>query len=262
MLHGTSGSIGGATARRFDGGGDWRSVLGVTEAKFKPLARILLAEDDTETAEFIRDRLTASGFEVLAAADGEEALRLGLAHGADALILDRMLPGIDGLALLKRLREAGINAPALMLTALGRIEDRVEGLNAGADDYLIKPFAYSELAARLNALLRRRRGAAPPTTLKAGSVTLDLLARSVQRNGRPIALQPREFRLLEALVRNAGRIVTRTMLLESVWGFHFDPQTSIVETHVSRMRAKLNEGFDEDLVETIRGEGYRIRTDA
>jgi two-component system OmpR family response regulator len=245
----------------FDGGGDWRSVRGVTEANSKPLARILLAEDDTETAEFIRDRLVESGFEVLAAAEGEQALRLALARGADALILDRMLPGIDGLALLRRLREAGIDAPALVLTALGRIEDRVEGLNAGADDYLIKPFAYSELAARLNALLRRRRGTTPETTLRAGSVTLDLLARTVHRHGRPILLQPREFRLLEALVRNAGRIVTRTMLLENVWGFHFDPQTSIVETHMSRMRAKLNEGFDEDPVETIRGEGYRMRTD-
>jgi two-component system OmpR family response regulator len=222
--------------------------------------RVLLAEDDAETAEFLAGRLVSSGHVVLAAPNGEDAVRLGIDEQPDVLVLDRMLPGIDGLTTLKRLRRAGVTAPALMLTALGRIEDRVEGLDAGADDYLVKPFAYSELAARLNALARRR--AASDTALAAGSLRLDLLARTVQREGRPIALQPREFRLLEELVRNAGRVVTRKMLLENVWGFHFDPQTNIVETHMSRMRAKLNAGFDDDPIETVRSEGYRMRDDA
>jgi two-component system OmpR family response regulator len=223
--------------------------------------RILLAEDDAETAALIGGRLSASGFCLLHAANGEEALRVGVAEKPDLLILDRMLPGLDGLTVLKRLRTAGIDAPALMLTALGRIEDRVEGLDAGADDYLVKPFSYSELVARINALLRRR-GHRPETVLNVGSVVIDLLGRTVRRNGRPIALQPREFRLLVELARNAGHVVTRTMLLEKVWGFHFDPQTSIVETHMSRMRGKLNAGFGEDPIETVRGEGYRMRTDA
>lgn len=225
------------------------------------MPRILLAEDDLETAELISDRLGAAGYHVTCVADGEAAVDRALAERPDLVVLDRMLPGLDGLSVLKRLRAEGITVPALMLTALGRIEDRVAGLDAGADDYLVKPFAFSELAARINALLRRRSEALQ-TSLEVGSVVIDLLERSVCREGHAILLQPREFQLLEELARNAGRVVTRRMLLERVWGFHFDPQTNIVETHVSRMRAKLNEGFDIDAIETVRGEGYRMRTDA
>ena len=226
------------------------------------MTRVLLAEDDADTADIITAGLRDQGFTVLYSANGEAALEQGMSGQPDLLVLDRMLPGMDGLTVLKRLRAAGINVPALMLTALGGIEDRVMGLDAGADDYLVKPFALSELLARLNALLRRANEIGSQTTLEVGSIVMDLLDRSVHRAGRKIQLQPREFQLLEELARNAGRVVTRTMLLENVWGFHFDPQTNIVETHMSRMRAKLNDGFDEDPVQTIRGEGYRMRTDA
>lgn len=225
------------------------------------MTRILLAEDDVETADLITAGLGDAGYTVICVADGNTALRKGVVEVPDLLILDRMLPGLDGLSLLKELRQAGVVAPALMLTALGRIEDRVAGLDAGADDYLVKPFAFAELAARVNALLRRTHEIAPQTSIEVGSISLDLLERTVRRNGLLIALQPREFRLLEELARNAGRVITRTMLLERVWGFHFDPQTNIVETHMSRMRAKLNDGFDADPVQTVRGEGYRMRTD-
>lgn len=222
--------------------------------------KILLAEDDLETAAFISEQLGKAGFRVVHKPNGLEALAAGLSGHHDLLVLDRMLPGLDGLALLRKLRAAGIRAPALMLTALGQIEDRVEGLNAGADDYLVKPFAVTELLARVNALLRRGADM-DETLLTTGSISLDLLARTVQRQSQPIMLQPREFRLLEELVRNAGRVVTRTMLLEKVWGFNFDPQTNIVETHMSRMRRKLNEGFAVDPIETLRGAGYKMRTD-
>lgn len=223
--------------------------------------RILLAEDDEETACTLSDRLKELGHEVLLATNGVAALRMGLAQGTDVLILDRMLPALDGLAVLKDLRAAGVVTPALLLTALGQIEDRVEGLDAGADDYLVKPFAYSELIARLSALMRRRGEAGSETVLSAGSVSMDLIKRTVSRGGQSVNLQPREFRLLEELLRNAGRVVTRRMLLERVWDFHFDPQTNIVETHMSRMRRKLNEGFVEDPIETVRGEGYKMRAD-
>lgn len=225
------------------------------------MTRILLAEDDADTAGLIAGGLGEAGYTVVCLTDGQAALEMGKLDQPDLVILDRMLPGLDGLSVLKRLREAGVAAPALMLTALGRIEDRVAGLDAGADDYLVKPFAFSELAARVNALLRRTADNGAQTSLGVGSICIDLLDRTVHRDGRPVALQPREFRLLEELARNAGKVVTRTMLLERVWGFHFDPQTNIVETHMSRMRAKLNDGFDEDPVQTIRGEGYRMRTD-
>jgi two-component system OmpR family response regulator len=170
-----------------------------------------------------------------------------------------MMPGLDGLAVLKRLRAADVTTPALMLTALGRIEDRVSGLEAGADDYLVKPFAFSELAARVHALGRRRAPQTVTTRLSVGPVEMDLLAREVRRDGDAIALQPKEFRLLEELMRHADEFVTRTMLLERVWDFHFDPQTKIVETHISRLRSKLNEGGRPDLIETERGVGYRIK---
>jgi two-component system OmpR family response regulator len=222
--------------------------------------RILLAEDDPETRQFVERGLREQGHNVLAAERGEDALHLGLTEALDVIVLDRMLPGLDGLGVLKRLRAAEVAVPVLMLTALGRIEDRVDGLQAGADDYLVKPFAFSELAARVQALARRRAPASVATVLQAGGIEMDLLRREVRREGRAIALQPREFRLLEELLRNAGQFVTRTMLLERVWDFHFDPQTKIVETHMSRLRAKLNDGFASDAIETARGAGYRVRT--
>jgi two-component system OmpR family response regulator len=225
------------------------------------LIRVLVAEDDAETAEFISQGLDGLGYRSVRAAAGEVALCLAMTEQFNAIVLDRMLPGIDGLSVLRRLRSAKIRTPILLLTALGRIEDRVEGLEAGADDYLVKPFAFSELAARLAALMRRVPEADAVTRFDVGSVTIDLLKREVQRCSQPIALQPREFRLLEELMRNAGRVVTRTMLLERVWDFHFDPQTNIVETHISRLRAKLNEVGTTDAIETVRGIGYRMRAD-
>ncbi len=223
--------------------------------------QILLAEDDRETAEFVEHGLGELGHTVLRAENGHDALHLATTEELDVIILDRMLPGLDGLAVLRRLRMAQIDAPVLLLTALGQIEDRVEGLEAGADDYLVKPFAFSELAARINALSRRRPLAPVTTELVVGSLRIDLLRRVVKRDDRVITLQPREFRLLEELMRNRERVVTRTMLLERVWGFHFDPQTNIVETHISRMRSKLNEGNKPDLIETVRGVGYRMADD-
>ncbi|NNM77735.1 response regulator transcription factor [Sphingomonas sp. ID1715] len=224
--------------------------------------QILVAEDDAETAEFVARGLDELGHGVLRAANGPDALHLATTEAVDVLVLDRMLPGMDGVAVLRRLRAAKIDTPVLLLTALGRIEDRVEGLEAGADDYLVKPFAFSELAARINALGRRRPLSDAPTELASGPLQMDLLKREVRRGRRAIALQPREFRLLEELMRNSDRVVTRTMLLERVWGFHFDPQTNIVETHMSRLRAKLNEGGADDVIETVRGVGYRMRGQA
>jgi two-component system OmpR family response regulator len=221
--------------------------------------QILVAEDDSDTAEFVARGLGELGHNVIGAANGPDALHLATTETPDVIVLDRMLPGLDGLAVLRRIRAAKIETPVLLLTALGRIEDRVEGLDAGADDYLVKPFAFSELAARINALGRRRPLSEAQTELSIGSLHMDLLKREVRRDGRAIALQPREFRLLEELMRGADRVVTRTMLLERVWGFHFDPQTNIVETHMSRLRAKLNEAGAEDPIETLRGVGYRMR---
>lgn len=221
--------------------------------------RILLAEDDPETATFITKGLTELGHDMIAARNGEDALHLALTEPVDIVVLDRMLPGLDGLTVLHRLRAAGMGAPVLLLTALGKIEHRVEGLDAGADDYLVKPFAFSELAARIQALGRRQGAGAVAARLATGDIEMDLIAREVRRDGIPIALQPREFRLLEELMRNAGQFVTRTMLIERVWQFHFDPQTKIVETHMSRLRSKLNEGGRPDAIETVRGFGYRMR---
>jgi len=210
-------------------------------------------------AEFVARGLDELGHNVVRASNGVDALHLATTEPLDLALLDRMLPQMDGLTVLRRLRAAKIETPVLLLTALGRIDDRVEGLEAGADDYLVKPFAFSELAARINALARRGPINSPPTKLECGPLSMDLLRREVRRNGELIILQPREFRLLEELMHNAERAVTRTMLLERVWGFHFDPQTNIVETHISRTRAKLNEGGKPDLIETLRGVGYRMR---
>ena len=221
--------------------------------------KILLAEDDRETAGFVERGLGELGHVVALSSDGVDALHLATTEPFELVLLDRMLPAMDGITVLRRMRAAGIETPVLLLTALGRIEDRVEGLEAGADDYLVKPFAFSELAARINALARRGPIHAEVTRFECGSLTMDLLRREVRRDNVPISLQPREFRVLEELMRNAERAVTRTMLLERVWGFHFDPQTNIVETHISRMRAKLNEGDKPDLIETLRGVGYRMK---
>ncbi len=222
------------------------------------MLKVLIAEDDAETRHYIEQGLRELGHSVTAAADGRDALFLATGESFDAVVLDRMLPVVDGMTVLKSLRGAGIMTPVLMLTALARVEDRVEGLEAGADDYLVKPFAFSELTARLNAIARRPAGVSAETALRAGPVEMNLLKREVRRAGERIELQPREFALLEELMRNAGRIVTRTMLLERVWDFHFDPKTNIVETHVSRLRSKLNAGFGDDVIHTVRGAGYLI----
>jgi two-component system OmpR family response regulator len=224
--------------------------------------RILVAEDDNATAEFIQRGLGELGHNVVLARDGLDAMHLIIAEQLDLAILDRMLPRLDGLSIVRRARAAGIEMPLLLLTALGRIEDRVSGLEAGADDYLVKPFAFSELSARVNALARRKPLQSDPTQLENGGVVMDLLKRQVSRDGVPVPLQPREFRILEELMREEGKVVTRTMLLERVWNYHFDPQTNIVDTHISRLRSKLNEGGKPDIIETIRGVGYRIVLDA
>lgn len=220
--------------------------------------RILIAEDDKETADFIQRGLEQLGQNPVVAADGLDALHLLSTEQFDVAVIDRMLPGMDGLSVVRRARTANIELPVLLLTALGRIEDRVSGLEAGADDYLVKPFAFSELAARVNALGRRRPLQHEITKFESAGVQLDLLKRQVTRDGTDVQLQPREFRLLEELMRDAGKVVTRNMLLERVWNYHFEPQTNIVETHISRLRSKLNEGGKSDLIETVRGVGYRF----
>jgi two-component system, OmpR family, response regulator len=220
--------------------------------------RILIAEDDKETSDFIQRGLEQLGHNPVIAANGLDALHLLSTEQFDVAVIDRMLPHLDGLSVLRRVRAAGVELPVLLLTALGRIEDRVNGLEAGADDYLVKPFAFSEFAARVSALGRRPPLHQEVTRLDQAGVGLDLLKRQVTRDGMPIGLQPREFRLLEELMREGGKIVTRTMLLERVWNYHFDPQTNIVETHISRLRSKLNEGGKRDVIETVRGVGYRF----
>lgn len=220
--------------------------------------RLLLAEDDTQTAEFIARGFGELGHNVVHVNDGVDALHLLSTEQFDVAVIDRMLPGLDGLSIVQRIRTADIEVPILLLTALGRIDDRVSGLEAGADDYLVKPFAFSELAARVNALARRKPLHTAPTTLECAGIVVDLLKRQVARDGTIVSLQPREFRILEELMREDGKVVTRTMLLERVWNYHFDPQTNIVETHISRLRSKLNEGGKADLIETVRGVGYRM----
>lgn len=223
--------------------------------------RILIVEDDSDTREFVVRGLEQAGHSVVASIDGRDGLFQATGEAFDVIIVDRMLPGLDGLALVKALRASGNTTPALMLTAVGGIADRVEGLDAGADDYLIKPFAFSELLARLHALGRRPTARLEPHRLEVGDIVIDLHRRTVRRAGVRITLQPREFALLAELMRNPHRVMTKTMLLERVWDFDFDPKTNIVETHISRLRSKLNAGFDEDAIETVRGAGYMIRGD-
>ena len=224
--------------------------------------KILIIEDDTETAEYIVNGLDEEGHLAVLAASGDEGLFRAATENFDLLIVDRMLPGLDGLALVKTLRGAGNRTPVLFLTALGGIDDRVMGLNAGGDDYLVKPFAFAELVARVGALGRRPPASPVEARLQVADLDLDLLARTVRRAGRPIDLQPREFRLLEYLMRHAGQVVTRTMLLENIWDFHFDPRTNVVETHISRLRGKVDKGFASELIHTVRGAGYCLRAPA
>jgi two-component system, OmpR family, response regulator len=220
---------------------------------------ILLVEDDSETLNYVLQGLQEAGHDPAVAPDGRNGLLRAAGEEWDLLIVDRMLPGLDGLGMVRTLRGAGVTTPVLFLTTLGGIDDRVDGLNAGGDDYLIKPFAFSELAARVAALGRRPRRTAPETTLKVADLEMDLLARTVRRGGVDLDLQPREFRLLEYLMRHADQVVTRTMLLENVWDFHFDPHTNVVETHISRLRAKLDKGRAGPLIHTVRGAGYCLR---
>jgi two-component system OmpR family response regulator len=221
--------------------------------------RILLVEDDPHTAGFIAKGLREDGHSVDHADNGKDGLFLATTETYDAIVLDRMLPQLDGMTVLKTLRGAENRTPALLLTALGDVEHRVEGLRAGADDYLVKPFAYAELSARLDTLTRRGTGGSgEPVRLRVDDLDLDLLKREAVRSGKTIELQPREFRLLEYLMRHAGRVVTRTMLLEAVWDYHFDPQTNVIDVHISRLRQKIDQGFPAPLLHTVRGAGYRL----
>ena len=222
--------------------------------------RILIVEDDAATAEYVRRGLSESGHVVDHAPDGVAGLALGMSGVFDVMIIDRMLPELDGLSLIARLREAGSVAPVLILSALAKVDDRVHGLRAGGDDYLTKPFAFSELLARIEALSRRSGSSdSAATTLALADLHMNLLARTVTRGGRLIDLKPREFRLLEYLMRHAGHVVTRTMLLEAVWDYHFDPQTNVIDVHISRLRSKIDKGYDTPLLHTVRGAGYVLR---
>lgn len=220
--------------------------------------RILVIEDDERTSAYIAKGLTEAGHVADVAANGREGAMMALDDAFDLAVVDRMLPGLDGMSILKLLRSSDSSLPVIMLTAIGGVDDRVEGLEAGADDYLVKPFAFSELMARINALARRPKLQAEKTGYEVADLKMDLLRRTVIRAGQDIDLQPREFSLLEVLMRNAGRVVTRTMLLEQVWDFNFDPQTSVVETHISRLRAKVDRPFDTALIHTVRNMGYSV----
>lgn len=225
----------------------------------RALMRVLVIEDDAATAAYVAKGLREAGQSVEVSPDGRDGLFRATHEPFDLLIVDRMLPGLDGLSIVKSARAAGVAAPVLFLTAMGAIEDRVAGLEGGADDYLVKPFSFAELSARVNALARRPPLKEEETVLVVGDLTLDRLRRTLRRGETAIELQPREFRLLEELMLNAGRVVTRTMLLERVWDFHFDPGTNIVETHISRIRSKIDRGGDAALIHTVRGAGYVIR---
>jgi two-component system OmpR family response regulator len=224
--------------------------------------KVLVIEDDVDAAAFVKRVLSDAGHSVDVRGDGETGLNSARGGEYDALVVDRMLPGMDGVKLLRSYRDGGGRAPALFLSALGEVDHRVEGLQAGGDDYLVKPYAPSELVARVEALGRRTSADVPTTRLSVGGLEMDLLARTVSRDSRKIDLQPREFRLLEFLMRHAGQVVTRTMLLEKVWDYHFDPQTNVIDVHISRLRGKIDKGFGEPLLHTVRGAGYMIRDGA
>ena len=222
--------------------------------------RVLIIEDDRDVSAYVRQGLTQAGWNVDVADDGRQGLLLATTEKYDALVVDRMLPHVEGLTLIRTLRASENTTPALILSALGEVDDRVKGLQAGGDDYLVKPFAFSELLARLEALVRRAKtvGNQNETTLSLADLEVDLLKREVRRSGRAIDLQPREFQLLEFLLRHQGQVVTRTMLLEGVWNYHFDPQTNVIDVHISRLRGKIDKGFDRPLLHTVRGAGYRL----
>jgi two-component system OmpR family response regulator len=222
--------------------------------------RVLIIEDDPQLAAYLTKALTEIGAVVDHAADGREGLFLAAGGDYDVMVIDRMLPSLDGLGIVRTLRASGNQTPVLVLSALGEVDDRVDGLRAGGDDYLVKPFAFSELHARIEALLRRAAPSdQPETRLKVADLDMDLLTREVTRAGRRIVLQPREFRLLEYLMRHADHVVTRTMLLEHVWDYNFDPQTNVIDVHISRLRGKIDKDFDRPLLHTVRGAGYVMR---
>lgn len=221
--------------------------------------RILLVEDDVKIASFVIKGLKAAGYAVDHAPDGEEGLGLALTEPYDAAVIDVMLPRKNGLTVIEKMRAARVNTPVLILSAKGSVEDRVRGLERGGDDYLTKPFAFSELLARVQALVRRASGVSDPSRLSVGDLSVNLLTREVLRGGKRIDLQPREFSLLEYLMRNAGRIVSKTMIMEHVWDYHFDPQTNVVEARISRLRDKIDRDTDQKMIHTVRGVGYVLK---
>ncbi len=224
--------------------------------------RLLIIEDDRDAADYLVKAFREVGHVADAAHDGEDGFALALDGQYDVLIVDRMLPKRDGLSVIGELRKKRIETPALILSALGQVDDRVKGLRAGGDDYLPKPYSFSELLARVEVLSRRRGGRNEETELRVGDLSLDRLSRVVRRGEEEIVLQPREFRLLEYLMKHAGQVVTRTMLLENVWDYHFDPQTNVIDVHISRLRSKIDKGFSQPLLHTVRGAGYMVRDGA
>ncbi|MFO1015725.1 MAG: response regulator transcription factor [Caulobacteraceae bacterium] len=220
--------------------------------------RILIVEDDLEASEVMAKGLTEAAHDCVTAPDGEAGLATARKGDFDVMIVDRMMPRLDGLSMVEILRGEGDATPVLFLSALGEINDRVAGLRAGGDDYLVKPYAFAELIARVEALARRRETGSVQTLLRVGDLEMDLIGREVRRAGRELDLQPREFQLLEFLMRHAGQSVTRTMLLEKVWEYHFDPQTNVIDVHISRLRSKIDKGFDRAMLQTVRGAGYRL----
>lgn len=224
--------------------------------------RILIVEDDRDAADYLVKAFREVGHVADQAFDGEEGLALALEGQYDVLIIDRMLPKRDGLSVIATLRGKGVETPALILSALGQVDDRIKGLRVGGDDYLPKPYSFAELLARVEVLSRRRGGRGEETVYRVGDLELDRLSHQVTRGAEEIVLQPREFRLLEYLMKHAGQVVTRTMLLESVWDYHFDPQTNVIDVHISRLRSKIDKGFSQPLLHTVRGAGYMIRDSA
>jgi len=224
--------------------------------------RLLIVEDDRDAADYLVKAFGEAGHVADRAGDGEDGLSLALDGNYDVLIVDRMLPKLDGLALIGQLRAKNVATPALILSALGQVDDRVKGLRAGGDDYLAKPYSFSELLARVEVLARRRGGRSEETVYRVSNLELDRLSHRVTRDKEEIVLQPREFRLLEYLMKHAGQVVTRTMLLENVWDYHFDPQTNVIDVHISRLRSKIDKGFSQPLLHTVRGAGYMIRDGA
>ncbi|MFC4724354.1 response regulator transcription factor [Glycocaulis abyssi] len=221
--------------------------------------RILIMEDDKQVAAFMGRGLREAGHVCDAAHDGEDGLEMARNSQYDVLVVDRMMPRRDGLSVIETLRAEGMATPILILSALGEVDDRVDGLKSGADDYLVKPYAFAELLARVEVLARRRDPGSVQTQLSVGDLEMDLLARTVRRGGEDVLLQPREFRLLEFLMRHAGQVVTRTMLLEKVWDYHFDPQTNVIDVHISRLRSKIDKPFGSTMLHTVRGAGYRLQ---